>query len=39
MEGWKARREQLFRQQESVLLVNEEAEKISLLSLSKRKAD
>jgi len=39
MEGWKARKQQLFRQQESVLQVNEEAERISLLSLSKRKAD
>jgi hypothetical protein len=39
MEGWKARKEQLYKQQESVLQVNEEAERISLLSLSKRKAD
>jgi len=39
MEGWKARKEQLNKQQESVLQLNEEAEKISLLSLSKRKAD
>lgn len=39
MEGWKARKEQLYKQQESVLQVNEEAERVSLLSLSKRKAD
>jgi hypothetical protein len=39
MEGWKARKEQLYKQQESVLQLNEEAERISLLQLSKRKAD
>jgi hypothetical protein len=39
MEGWKARKVQLYKQQESVMQVNEEAERVSLLSLSKRKAD
>jgi hypothetical protein len=35
--GWKARKEQLHRQQESVYKANDEAEKVSLLSLSKKK--
>jgi hypothetical protein len=34
--GWKARKEQLHRQQESVYKVNDEAEKVNLLSLSRK---
>lgn len=37
MRGWKKRKEQLHRQQESVMQVNDEAEKVNLLSLSKQK--
>lgn len=37
MEGWKARKGQLHRQQQSVTDVNDEAEKVNLLSLSKKK--
>jgi hypothetical protein len=39
MAGWKARKEQLHRQQESVYRANDEAEKVSLLSLSKKKEE
>jgi hypothetical protein len=37
IEGWKARKDQLHRQQQSVTDVNDEAEKVNLLSLSKKK--
>lgn len=37
IEGWKARKEQLHRQQNSVWKANDEAEKVDLLSLSKKK--
>jgi hypothetical protein len=37
MAGWKARKEQLHRQQESVYKINDEAEKVNLFSLSKIK--
>jgi hypothetical protein len=37
IEGWKARKGQLHKQQQSVTQVNDEAEKVSLLSLSKQK--
>lgn len=36
--GWKSRKEQLYRQQESVLKVNNDAEKVNVISLSKKKA-
>lgn len=36
IERWKARKDQLHRQQESVTEVNDEAEKVDLLSLSKK---
>lgn len=39
MEGWKARKEQLYKQQQSVTEINDEAEKVNLLSLSKKKGD
>jgi hypothetical protein len=39
MAGWKARKEQLHRQQESVYKVNDEAEKVNLISLSKKKEE
>jgi hypothetical protein len=39
MAGWKTRKEQLHRQQESVYRANDEAEKVSLLSLSKKKEE
>lgn len=35
--GWKARKEQLHRQQESVWKANDEAEGVDLVSLSKKK--
>jgi hypothetical protein len=34
--GWKARKDQLHKQQKSVTDVNDEAEKVNLLSLSKK---
>lgn len=37
IEGWKSRKEQLHRQQESVHRINDEAEKVYLLALSKKK--
>jgi len=37
IEGWKARKDQLHKQQQSVMDVNDEAEKVNLLSLSKQK--
>lgn len=37
IEGWKARKDQLHRQQQSVTEVNDKAEKVNLLSLSKQK--
>ena len=37
MRGWKKRKEQLHRQQDSVMKANDEAEKVNLLSLSKKK--
>jgi len=39
IEGWKARKDQLHRQQQSVTEVNDEAEKVNLLSLSKKKGE
>lgn len=39
MAGWKARKEQLYRQKESVDRINDEAEKVNLVSLSKEKKD
>ena len=39
IEGWKARKDQLYRQQQSVTEVNDEAEKVNLLSLSKKKGE
>ncbi|MEM2140185.1 hypothetical protein [Nitrososphaera sp.] len=35
--GWKSRKEQLHRQQESVMKANDEAEKVNLVSMSKKK--
>lgn len=35
--GWKSRKEQLHKQQESVMKVNDEAEKVDLVSMSKKK--
>lgn len=35
--GWKSRKEQLHKQQESVLKANDEAEKVHLISMSKKK--
>jgi hypothetical protein len=37
IEGWKARKDQLYRQQQSVTELNDEAERINLVSLSKKK--
>jgi hypothetical protein len=37
IEGWKARKDQLHKQQQSVTEINDEAEKVNLLSLSKQK--
>jgi hypothetical protein len=37
IEGWKARKEQLFKQQKSVLEINDEAEKMKPLSLRRPK--
>jgi hypothetical protein len=37
IKGWKARKDQLYRQQQSVMDVSDEAEKVNLLSLSKQK--
>ena len=36
IQGWKARKDQLHKQQKSVTDVNDEAEKVNLLSLSKK---
>lgn len=36
IEGWKARKKQLQVQQESVWQINDEAEKVNLLSFSKQ---
>jgi hypothetical protein len=38
IKGWKARKEQLHRQQESVWKANDEAESVDLISLYKKKA-
>ena len=35
--GWKSRKGQLHKQQESVMKVNDEAEKVNIVSLSKKK--
>lgn len=35
--GWKSRKEQLYKQQESVMKANDEAEKINIVSMSKKK--
>lgn len=37
IEGWKARKDQLHKQQQSVTKINDEAEKVNLLSLSKKR--
>lgn len=37
LEGWKARKKQLHLQQDSVMQINDEAEKVNLLSLSEKK--
>lgn len=37
IEGWKSRKDQLHKQQQSVVDINDEAEKVNLLSLSKQK--
>ncbi len=37
MVGWKARKEQLHRQQESVYRINDEAENVNLVSFSRKK--
>jgi hypothetical protein len=37
IEGWRARKDQLLRQKQSVTEVNDEAEKVTLLSLLKKK--
>jgi hypothetical protein len=37
IEGWKTRKDQLHKQQQSVMEVNNGAEKVNLLSLSKKK--
>lgn len=37
IEGWKTRKDQLHKQQQSVMDINDEAEKVNLLSLSKKK--
>jgi len=39
IEGWKARKNQLYKQQQSVTEANDEAEKVNLLSLSKQKSE
>ncbi|HEX9677746.1 hypothetical protein [Nitrososphaera sp.] len=36
--GWKSRKEQLHKQQESVMQANDEAEKVDLVYLTKKKA-
>jgi hypothetical protein len=37
IEGWKTRKDQLHRQQQSVMDINDKAEKVNLLSFSKQK--
>ena len=37
IKGWRTRKDQLHKQQQSVIEVNDEAEKVNLLSLSKKK--
>jgi hypothetical protein len=37
IEGWKARKDQLHRQQQSVTEINDEAERVNLVSLSQKK--
>jgi hypothetical protein len=39
MQGWKARKIQLYKQQQSISMVNEEAEKVNILALSKSTCD
>lgn len=39
IEGWKARKDQLHKQQQSVTEVNDAAEKVNLMSLSKKKVE
>jgi hypothetical protein len=39
IEGWKARKNQLYKQQQSATEANDEAEKVNLLSLSKQKGE
>lgn len=35
--GWKSRKEQLHKQQESVMTANDDAEKVNIVSMSKKK--
>ncbi len=35
--GWKLRKEQLHKQQESVMKANDDAEKVNIVSMSKKK--
>ncbi|HEY3094964.1 MAG TPA: hypothetical protein VGJ42_04310 [Nitrososphaera sp.] len=39
IEGWKARKDQLHKQRQSVMEVNDEAEKVNLLSFSKQRGE
>ncbi|MEO9295406.1 MAG: hypothetical protein ABI347_07385 [Nitrososphaera sp.] len=39
MEGWKARKEQLHRQKELVDRINDDAEKVNLLDMSRKKKE
>ena len=37
IEGWKARKDQLLKQRESVMVINDKAEKVNLVSFFKQK--
>lgn len=39
MAGWKARKEQLHRQKDLADMINNDAEKVNLLEMSKKKKD
>jgi len=39
IEGWKARKDQLHKQRQSVMEVNDEAEKVNLLSFSRQRGE
>jgi hypothetical protein len=39
IEGWKSRKDQLHKQRQSVTEINDEADKVNLLSLSKQKGE